>query len=203
MRRTLALLFAATVSVLCQGCAFTTDREDVTYTPSSTPAAIVPGASAITVQVNTVDRRSGDPAQISNKKNGYGMEMASIVSTRPVADIIRDAIGDELRRRGFRVGSSPLVVTAEIIRFRSNFETGFFSADSRAEVTVSVQVRTPSGAIAFTRTVTGESTETGVQIMSGKNAKIPLEHALTDAMTRLADDPDFVRALTRVSGAAA
>ena len=189
------IVFSLFLLVLCSGCAFTVDREDVNYIASSTPVTPVIGAAGTTVQVATVDRRSGDPLQISSKKNGYGMEMAAIVSNRPIGDIIQDAISSELRRRGFTVGASPLIITAEVVRFRSNFETGFFSADSRADVTISVQVRSATGAIAYTRTISGEARETGVQIMGGKNAKASLEKALPDAIDRLMADPAFIQAL--------
>ena len=186
--------------VLISGCAFTVDHEDVAYVPTAPTVAPVLGASAITVQVDTVDRRSGDPAQISTKKNGYGMEMAAIVSNRPIASLVQDAISEELRRRGFKVGPSSLVVAAEVIRFRSNFETGFFSADSRADVTIAVQVRNPAAAITYSRTIIGEARDTGIQIMTGKNAKASLEKALPDAIDRLMADPAFTRALLDSSG---
>lgn len=192
MRR---VAYSLILLVLCSGCAFTVDREDVNYIPSGMPATAVIGAAGRTVQVDTVDRRSGDPLQISSKKNGYGMEMAAIVSNRPIGNIIQDAISSELQRRGFTIGPSRVVVTAEVIRFRSNFETGFFSADSRADVTISVQVRSAAGGIVYTRTISGEARETGVQIMGGKNAKASLERALPDTIDRLMGDPAFIQAL--------
>ena len=94
-----------------------------------------------------LDRRSGDPLQISAKTNGYGMEMAAIVATRPISEIVRDALTTELQQRGFQVGSSSLIINVEVIRFRSNYEVGFFSADAKSEATIAVQVRSPQGAI--------------------------------------------------------
>ena len=193
MRR---LALSVLLLVFCSGCALVVDKEDVVYTPTATAPSPVLGAAGVTVQVDTVDRRSGDPAQISSKKNGYGMEMAAILSNRPIADIVGEAIGTELRRRGFTVAPSSLVVAAEIIRFRSNFETGFFSADSRADVTIAVQVRRGTGPILYSRTISGEAKETGVQIMGGKNAKASLEKALPDAIDRLMADQAFLQALT-------
>lgn len=182
MRHMLVVLLLASA---CAGCAFTEDKIDVNYRATAMPP--VPGAAGVMVEVDAIDRRPGDAMQVGSKKNGYGMEMASIKASRPVSAIVQDAITD---------GTSALKVVADVVRFRNTFDTGFFSAEARSDVTLAVQVRSARGDISYSRTITGEGVEKGVQIMGGDNAKISLERALPDAVGKIVNDPDFIRALT-------
>lgn len=176
------------------GCALVTDTVDVRY-QSAVAAAPVPGAERAVVQVATTEGRSGRPDQISSKKNGYGMEMAAILSSRLPTDLVRDAITEELRKEGFRIGQGAVTVSAEVTKFSNDFKTGFFSADAAGEVTLGIQVRSAAGQILYSRTVTGEGLVTGVQLMGGNNAKDAVEKALSAAVARLVSDQAFTRAL--------
>ena len=186
-------VFLFGILLMCSGCAFTVDNEDIVYRPSS--AIPVSGASNVTVQVDTSDNRSGNKLQIGAKKNGYGMELAPILSTRPIADIVRDALTDELRRRGYKIGAGGMIVSAEVIRFRSNYEVGFFSADAKSEATMAIQVHTPSGRLLYSKTVTGDGAELNNMVMGGGNTKIALERALPEAIMKVMIDPAFINAL--------
>ena len=68
------------------GCALTVDTIQLDYLArtQSTPYANAPG---VTVTVEAEDRRS--EAKVGSKKNGYGMEMAEIVSAENVASIVQ------------------------------------------------------------------------------------------------------------------
>ena len=192
MRKFLAIAIA----VACSGCALTVDREDLAYVP---PATSVTVTGSGTVNVEVTDHRPGDQSQIGSKKNGYGMEMAAIISNRNISDLVHDAIASELQRRGFIVGPSRLVVSADIVRFRSNYEVGFFSADAKADATIAVQVTAPNGSIVYARTVSGEGAELNNVMMGGLNTKLALEKALPDAMSKLMSDQHFIAALTSTS----
>ena len=195
-----SVLLGALLLLPLAGCAFTTDTVDIRY-QSTAAAAPIPGAAQIAVTVVVNDARSGRPDQVSVKKNGYGMEMAPILASRPVADIIRDAVTDELRRDGFGIGPGGKAVVVDIAKFNNDFKTGFFSGDAASEVFLSVQVRTASGQIAYSRPITGENATSGVVMMGGDNAKQSLERSLSNAVAKLMADPSFTQALqARASG---
>ena len=192
----------ATALLLCTltaGCALTTDTVDLAYT-STTAATPIPGAERVTVAVQVMDGRTGNRQQVSSKKNGYGMEMAPILSGRAVSDLVRDAITTELKHEGFQVGAGAVSVTADIVKFHNDFKMGFFSGDAVAEVSLAIQVQDGSGHILYTRTLSAEGTEGGVQLATGPNAKKALEKALPAVMVRLVSDQAFTRALLTASG---
>ncbi len=185
--------------VLISGCALTTDRIDLTYTPQLVAPA-VPGAGEITVAVQVVDDRQ-DKTKVSSKKNGYGMEMAPIIANEDVSITIRKAIETELDHRGFKLSAAPAIVqvVADLTRFYNDHKTGFFSGDAVADLTMSVNVESKDGSVLYSRQIVAQGIEPNTQLATGNNARIALEKALQDSMAKLFGDNEFIAALTRAA----
>jgi len=179
---------------LTAGCALTTDEVALNYQPLA-PAVAVPGAQAVMVTVHYVEARSSNRDRVSVKKNGYGMEMASIISKQPISQYVKSTIEGELRERGFQIGVGNVFVNVELDKFFNDFKIGFFSGDAVSEVTISCQVKNAAGAILYARTVTGTADIPGVMLASGTNAKLSLDKAFPVAVSQLVTDPNFIQAL--------
>ena len=190
MRPILCLLAALAVS----GCALTTDEIDVPYVPGGARAA-APGASAVTVAVSATDARTSYRDRVSTKRNGYGMEMAPIVATNNVIETLRSAVAQELTAEGFRVGPGGLEIAVEVVKFYSDFKTGFFSGDALAEVTLNLTLLRPDKSVLFTKYYAGSGKTANIQLASGSNARAALVPALTDVVQRVAEDPELMAAL--------
>ena len=193
MRPFIAVLSAG---LLCSGCALTTAQIDVPYQPASQASAI-PGANADTVSVATTDARTTYRDRVSTKKNGYGMEMAAIVPTTDLPSSLSDAFKQELTARGFRVGAGGSVVDIQLVRFYSDFKTGFFSGDALATVAYNIKVTAPNGTNAFSKYYEGTGTQPNVQIMGADNARAALIKAYTASVASAVNDPDFLAALQK------
>ncbi len=180
--------------LLSSGCALTEDQVDIDYSSPYQAVAPVAGAEAVNVSVEVTDARP-EKDRVSCKKNGYGMEMARIVSRNEVATVVSDAITMELRNRGFKVDGGDTRVGIELCKFYNDFKIGFWSGSAVSEVTLNVQVSKPDGNICFVKSVTGLYTKKGVVISSGANAEISLEGALRDAVSKLMSDAAFTAAL--------
>lgn len=101
---------------LCTACAILPEQVEVNYAPDPSMARIrVVGASDVRLQVADA-RRAESPSWIADKKNSYGMRLASIAAQRPVADLVKDAVTQELAARGVRVGDSPTTVVVDVTR---------------------------------------------------------------------------------------
>jgi uncharacterized lipoprotein YajG len=105
-------------------CALTTDEVDLQY-ESKTSTNIVPGANAVTVQVNVTEGQSSNTNKVSVKKNGYGIEMAPIVSRTSLSNLVKSAIQEELAKEGFRIGPGQIYLETEIQKFYNDFKVGF------------------------------------------------------------------------------
>ena len=172
------------------GCALTKDYVSLSYVPQANVAKI-DGADAVTVSLDVKDVRTIQD-KVSAKKNGFGMEMAAIIAKEDVARTVKSAIEAELANRGFRLGGGGVSVISELSKFYSDFKVGFWSGDAVAEVTMNVQVKKADGSIGFSKLVTGAGGKENLQLASGSNAKVALDTALKDAVSKLFNDAAFI-----------
>ena len=132
------------------GCALTQDTIDIPYEGKAN-LIVVDGAEYIEVFVNHKDKRTVYKDRVSTKKNGYGMEMAKIVSKNDVAKTFEEAIKFELENLGFKIGDNGKKLTVELIRFYNDFKMGFFAGDAVADGLVNVVIMNKSGDILFSK----------------------------------------------------
>jgi uncharacterized lipoprotein YajG len=188
-----AAVAVAMTLVLLGGCATQEDVVPVSY-------KAVGGAqvgNGVTVSVTVEDSRTEDRTRISNKINGYGMEMAAIRANRPVPDIIKDAMEAELRGRGFAVGQGGPSTKLSVNRFYASFKPGFFSGDVIGDVKLHAVILSSSGQTLYERQVDVEGKNANIQIASGSNAAGALTDGMAKAMSSLFDDPAFIAALVK------
>jgi uncharacterized lipoprotein YajG len=188
------ILGIALISFIClTGCALTKEHIALDYAPQQNIDPIR-GSEKINLEINVKDFRKMKD-KVSYKKNGYGMELAEIISDKDVVDLVRDSIKTELSNRGFNTNGNDVQVNIELIKFFNDFKPGFFAGDATGEVIMSAQVKKSGGNIIYNKSITGEYTEQNIQLMTGNNAKLALEGALKDAISKLVNDTEFIRAL--------
>ncbi len=185
--------------VTLSGCALTTEQIELQYNQQQGVSQI-PGANNVSVSVQVADQRQ-DKSKVSSKKNGFGMEMAPILVTEDVAVTVRRAIEQELRARGFQLGSDAALVqiAAGIARFYNDHKTGFFAGDAVADLNMYVTVKSKKGDLLYTRQVVAQGIEPNTQLMTGNNARLALNRALENGMKSLFEDQAFLSALVASS----
>ncbi len=189
---------AATMAALAlglSGCALTEDQISLSYLPPKSPVTAVANAQAVTVTVTGADERTLNADRVSVKKNGYGMEMAAIRSTVAPAELVRAALEQEIKARGFAIGGGGVTVSMRLQRFYNDFKIGAFSGDAAADVAFNVEVRSATGQIVYTRAIQVQGLVTGIMLADGSNAKQALELGLTNAMEHMRADTAFWNAI--------
>lgn len=159
MNRKFLAITSCVAIVSLSGCALTTDRIELQYSQQQGIVQI-PGANNVSVNVKVADQRQ-DKSKVSSKKNGFGMEMAPILATEDVAVTVRRAIEQELRTRGFQLGSDAALIqiAADLTRFYNDHKTGFFSGDAVADLNMSITVKSKNGDLLYTRQVVAQGIE--------------------------------------------
>ncbi len=198
MKMRLLMLFGAIA--LFPACALQPDYIEVRHQPVPGVEAIR-GAERVGVSVEARDARPNNRDRVSVKKNGYGMEMAPIVALNDVIVETRQAVIGELQARGFQVGGQDARLEIEVLRFFSEFRTGFWAGSAAAELSVNVRVLDSSGRITFARTFTAEGINPDIQLASGSNAQIALETGLQRLIRAIGDDAELARALLALAPA--
>lgn len=179
--------------LLSSGCALTKEHIALDYAPQQ-KIDLIRGSEKINLEVNVKDGRKMRD-KVSYKKNAYGMELAEIISDKDVVELVRDSIKTELRNRGFNTDGNDVQINIELIKFFNDFKSGFFAGDASGELIMSAQVKKIGGNISYNKTITGEYLEQNIQLATGNNAKLALEGALKDAVSKLVNDSDFIMAL--------
>jgi len=143
------------------------------------------------------DARPQHRDRVATKKNGYGVELAKIKSTKGVIELVRSSVEGELRSKGYTIAPGGTVVTAEVLSFYSDFKPNFLVpvADSAAEVSFNLKVTNANGGYVYGHTYSATGKATDVLVMTPGGARDALEHALTDVMQQLDRDQVLFSAL--------
>lgn len=192
LSRVLALLCLV---ALTPACALVEDYIDLRYAPSVAPAPVA-GAQSVQVVIATRDERTSNRERVSVKKNGYGMEMASIVATNDVVAEVGRVVELTLQGMGFQTGAERNGrVTVELHKLWNDFRIGFWGATAAAELSANVTVRDTSGRILYSRMHSVEANVPNVMIASGDNARLSLSQAFDRLAQRLQSDGELAQAL--------
>ena len=180
--------------LLASGCAFTSEVIRIEPVGSKGLPA-VSGAESVTLRLGVADLRSERKQVIARKINGYGMQMATISSEDPIADVLGRAVTAELQARGYRVTNDGEVsLLLELIVFSHEFRTGFWTGKSEANVTFLATVRDRTGKELFREVIFGPFEHT-IALAGGENVKKAYEGALSIAAEKLVSSESFQRAV--------
>ena len=184
------------IASIFTGCALTEDKIDIPYQGRGN-ITVVQGAEKINVEVKNEDKRTVFKDRVGAKKNGYGMEMAKIVSSNDVAKTFSAAVFFELENLGFKNGAGGKVVKVELIRFYNDFKMGFFAGDAVADGLINVVVTNTKDEVIFSRSYEGGGIYPNIQLALGENAREALIKAMTDIVGKVAQDKDLHAALLK------
>ncbi len=198
-RPILAKCLSSVVLVLGLGCAFTTETIHIEYQAPLT-AERVKGAEGIRVKVEVVDLRAVRTREVAKKINGFGMEAAPIYNDEDVPALVKRAVEAELRARGYSLENGKVPLQVELVTFLHRYNTGFFSGDSQADVTLLVRIRDAQGHEVYTDT-SSDTFKHSAMVFDGGNVKDSYEQALPGAIRKAMGKPAFHAALAKVASA--
>ena len=177
------------------GCGYMSEDVQVSYQPvlQSEPLA---EAAAVNVDIQVVDNRR-DGKHVSRKKDAYGIELASIRLEGDLTETVYEAMKCELQNLGFPIASGNVEVEVDIQKFYNEFKPGFFYDRGLSELLLGVTVKKKNGHIIYSKNIVGMGEVGDVWRHSGKNAKVALDSALKDAISKVFKDRSFMQALIK------
>jgi uncharacterized lipoprotein YajG len=190
VRSSVAPLLGLVAFLGAAGCG--TSGLDVRYPVERAQAAMLAAAAPRVVDLSPVVDRRLDPKRI-----GIGPKNADIVTSRPVADIMREALGVELSENGHAGGSEggDVIVATEVEEFWLDVVSGHSKVQYTGRVAIALAVTDGrTGHSLFARRYTGIRRREADEV-SGDAARDVMNDALARTMRDLATDPDFVAAL--------
>jgi hypothetical protein len=182
------------------GCAVPSTALDVRYSEQGANRALLASASPRRVQVSPVVDRRMDTARIGTKPRGGG----DIVTSRPVADIVREALVIEVSKNRHAVVSDrpDVVLTAAVEGFWLDTVDGYSSLQYVGKIVIALIVADGrTGDTLLTRRYVGIKRRE-VDKLDESQWREVMDTALTRTLHDLATDPDLVAALARIPTAA-
>ena len=185
-------VFIATLIIF--GCGVKDEVITINYIPDPN-TQMVSGADSVAVRVSVADERR-IKENVGKKGDEYSF-LGAIIVQNDIADTLAKALESELQTLGFKLAEGDVEVSVEIIRFYSVFRG--FNEKAIAELIMNTQVNNVSGDIIFAEAVTGEGIKSSGAMRTGEDAKVALEAAMKDAVSKLLTDTNFISALFKAT----
>jgi hypothetical protein len=124
MKRSLLLL------ALLPGCTLTKAHLDVHLADQEARRGPLSSLSPVQLQLTGFTDSRRDPERIGYKKNAYGMNMADILTKRPVPEIVREAVQLTLEKNGHSKGeTAPVRLDGDVQQFWFGTQVNFFTIE--------------------------------------------------------------------------
>jgi hypothetical protein len=173
---------------------------DVQYPEARVNRTVLASTPPRRVEIRPVVDRRVDTARIGVKPNNKG----DIVTSRPVADLVREALVLELSKNGHSVASNgqDVILDASIEDFRLDEVAGYASTRYVGRVVIALNiVDGRSGEILLTRRYVGIKRRQ-IEKASDDARRETIDAALARTMHDLATDPALMKALASARTAA-
>jgi hypothetical protein len=126
--------------ILIQGCAFTTARLNIAARPNTDFKGPISQVAPTKFDVQALTDARSDKARIGWKKNGYGSNTADILSTRPVTDLVAEAIRAGLQQNGHTLAlPADITVSGSVTRFWFEVKPNFWTIEFTGNVECDLQ----------------------------------------------------------------
>lgn len=197
MKRSVPLVVLALSGLLVGGCALTTANLNIAYDPTKASQSPLATVRPLGVKVaDLVDKRP-ETDKIGYKKNAYGTKMAPIRTTKPVSQIVREALAAEFARNGHQAGreATDIVVSGDVSTFWFDVEVGFWTVEFIGAVAVDLTVaNAKTNEVILTRKYQGSYNEKSAGGLEGTWERV-MNTALERLVREVSTDANLIRAL--------
>lgn len=189
MKPTFVPLTIFLISLFFGGCAFTQANLNIAFDESKAAPGPLSSIRPLPAAVGEFKDVRPERDKIGYKKNGYGMKTANIVTTKPVPDIVRDALVVELSKNGHNISptNKDLVFSGEITTFWFDYQINFWTIEFMGTVAINLNLLDgKTGSPLFSRQYQGHYNEKSTGGYTGTWEKVmntALERLLEDVST--------------------
>jgi len=194
--RSLSPLVILLAALALSGCGAARSGLDVRYPEAGVHRSLLASAPPRRVEITPVADRRMDTARIGSKPKDGG----DIVTSRPVTEIVGEALALEIGKNGHTVVSDKrdVILAAAVEEFRLDVVTGYSSTQYVGRVVIAVTLTDGhSGDQLLTRRYVGISRRQ-VDKDSEIGWRDVMDVALARSMHDLATDPELAAVLTRL-----
>lgn len=191
----LLLLFAS-------GCAFPPAKLKVKYDQARAKLGPLSSIKSLEIQVVPFEDKRLLPHTIGYQRNGFGMNMGDIITTRPVAELVREAIAITLEKNGHIVTNEKknLKISGTIETFWFESQVNAFTLEFMGTIAVDLTLEdSQTNNSLFSRRYSGYH---NAEFYMGHHKEMTqvMNSALENLTTQIATDTQLIEALQSYSG---
>jgi hypothetical protein len=180
----ISLIPVVLFGIFVTGCAGPVSL-NVNYQPIAKAQTPLASVSSLQIKLmNLVDKRGGTGTKlIGSREAEFGVSLGEVYSTRPVLEIVHDAIESELIRNGHNIGvkGEDIVFSGELHKFWVRTDVTPLYWDVVGEVKIVLELKNPEGdTLISTRSYRASNVE---RTFTWPSKKI-MEHVLVKSLDR-------------------
>lgn len=199
MRYTIFIINILFLSIV--GCAFQDARLNVMYAEENARKGPLSNINSINIEVGEFIDKRPEIDKVGYVRNGLGAKTASIVTIKPVPQIVREAIVSEFQKNGHIINpdNNDFIINGIITSFWFDLQMNFWTVEFMGTVNVDVNVvNGKTGNLLLTRTYQGHYNE-----KSSGGYKATWERVMNTALERMVQqmstDSKLIQTLTDTS----
>jgi uncharacterized lipoprotein YajG len=199
------LRYIAAIAMAASLAACATGTTNLTLATPQTKAGVLSEAPSTRIDVPAVTDQRTDQTRIGNKRNGYGMVMGAVGSTKPPAAVVEEALEQVVAANNHVLGSAEdrYALQTNLKTFWFDYKTGLvtveFFGSIQAEITL---VDRTTGQKLYTETFDGYYSEKSGGGLSKTWTRI-MNSALADIATKVSMSEGLKNALAATHAPAA
>lgn len=179
------------------GCAFTQANLNVMYAEENVRKGPLSSIKPLNIEIGEFIDKRPETDKIGYKRNSLGQETANIVTTKPVTQIVREAISIEFLKNGHLLSGEnrTIVLSGEITSFWFDSQVGFWTVEFMGTVSIDLNViDSKTGAIMLTRTYQGHYNEKSMGGLEGTWERV-MNVALERMVQQMSTDNKLIQVL--------
>lgn len=183
--------------ILFSGCAFTQGNLNVAYDQAKAKAGPLSAIQPLNLDIKEFADNRETKDKIGYKRNAFGAQTASIVTTTAVPKIVRDAVVTEFTKNGHKIVSSDpnVVIQGDINAFWFDMQINFATIEFMGTVGVTMKVTDPvTGEVLYTEKSEGHYNEKSMGGLEGTWERV-MNTALENMIRQMSTDRKLIDCL--------
>jgi curli biogenesis system outer membrane secretion channel CsgG len=178
------------------GCAFTQANLDIKYADASVKKGPLSSVRPLKIEVGEFTDKRSETDKIGYKRNGFGQKTANIVTTKPVPQIVREAILTEFLKNGHLSGGDKnIILSGTITSFWFDYQINFWTVEFMGTVSVDLNVLDgKTGSVLLTRAYHGHYNEKSMGGLEGTWERV-MNAALERMVQQMSTDNKLIQVL--------
>ncbi len=196
------LIYLGSLLLFVSGCAFSQAELEVKYDQARAKLGPLSSIKSLEIQVAQFEDKRPHDHTIGYKRTGFGTKAGNVVTTRPVTEIVREAIVITLQKNGHVITNKKenIKISGVVETFWFEYQMNVFTMEFIGTIAVNLTLEdSQTNNSLFSKRYFGHH---NAELYSGYHKEMAqvMNSALEDLTTQITTDTQLIEALQSYSG---